>query len=157
MRDNVIPLPYEIDFAIYDFATKKLLHKIYSFYGEHSAAYLRHLTHTHSIWYEAIKNADTTITKEKIKEFFKANIINDIKDYILSTTKADIAQIENAEDGWWMNYDSGIPAEDITEYLLKVKKKKEGNKKIEKSFGLLKALEQLQFWKRTNPKISNWN
>ncbi|KJV77586.1 hypothetical protein RHORCCE3_2147 [Rickettsia hoogstraalii str. RCCE3] len=56
-----------------------------------------------------------------------------------------------------MNYDSGIPAEDITEYLLKVKKKKEGNKKIEKSFGLLKALEQLQFWKRTNPKISNWN
>ncbi|WP_410955896.1 hypothetical protein [Rickettsia koreansis] len=68
------------------------------------------------------------ITKEKIQEFFKANIINDIKDYILSITKEDIAQIENAEDVWWMNYDSGIPAEDITEYLLKVKKKKEGNK-----------------------------
>ncbi|XVN40742.1 MAG: DUF4065 domain-containing protein [Rickettsia endosymbiont of Argas persicus] len=127
-RDNVIPLPGEIDFAIYNLATKKLLHKVYSFYGEHSAAYLRHLTHTHSIWYAAIEKADNTITKEKIQEFFKANIINDIKDYILSTTKEDIAQIENAEDGWWMNYDSGIPAEDITEYLLKVKKKKEGNK-----------------------------
>ncbi|MCX4079744.1 DUF4065 domain-containing protein [Rickettsia hoogstraalii] len=124
-RDNVIPLPGEIDFAIYDLATKKLLHKVYSFYGEHSAAYLRNLTHTHSIWYEAIENTDTTITKEQIQEFFKANIINDIKDYLLSTTKEDIAQIENAEDGWWMNYDSGVPAEDITEYLLKEKKKKQ--------------------------------
>ncbi|WP_419234568.1 Panacea domain-containing protein [Rickettsia endosymbiont of Nabis limbatus] len=124
-RDNVIPLPGEIDFAIYDLATKKLLHKVYSFYGEHSAAYLRNLTHTHSIWYEVIENTDTTITKEQIQEFFKANIINDIKDYLLSTTKADIAQIENAEDGWWMNYDSGVPAEDITEYLLKEKKKKQ--------------------------------
>lgn len=123
-RDNVIPLPYEIDFAIYTELQKKLIHKVYSFYGAHSAAYLRNLTHTHSIWYEAIEKADNTITKEKIQEFFKANIINNIKDYILSITKEDIAQIENAEDGWWMNYDSGVLAEDITEYLLKAKKKK---------------------------------
>lgn len=122
-RDNVIPLPCEIDFAIYTELQKKLIHKVYSFYGAHSAAYLRNLTHTHSIWYEAIEKADNTITKEKIQEFFKANIINNIKDYILSITKEDIAQIENAEDGWWMNYDSGVPAEDITEYLLKAKKK----------------------------------
>lgn len=124
-RDNVIPLPCEIDFAIYTELQKKLIHKVYSFYGAHSAAYLRNLTHTHSIWYEAIEKADNTITKEKIQEFFKANIINNIKDYILSITKEDIAQIENAEDGWWMNYDSGVLAEDITEYLLKAKKKRQ--------------------------------
>ncbi|MDR0330064.1 MAG: hypothetical protein LBH99_05385 [Rickettsia sp.] len=52
-------------------------------------------------------------------KFFKTDVIKDIKDYLLSISKKDIVQIENAEDQWWMNYDSGVPAEDITEQFLK--------------------------------------
>ncbi|WP_236682657.1 hypothetical protein [Rickettsia felis] len=99
------------------------MYKIFSLYGEHSARYLRNLTHKHSIWREAIESSDNTITKEKIQEFFKANIVNDIKDYILLITEDDIQQMENAEDQWWMNYDSGVPAEDVTNEILEAKKR----------------------------------
>ncbi|WP_395476457.1 Panacea domain-containing protein [Rickettsia endosymbiont of Pantilius tunicatus] len=126
LQDGPIAAPGEMDFDIYTQQQKNLIYKIYSIYGEHTAGYLRNLTHQHSIWLEAIGNIDHTMTKEKIQEFFKVNIINNIRDYILLINKEDLEQIENAEDQWWMNYDSGVPAEDITEQLLKAKQKQEG-------------------------------
>ena len=114
-----IPPPGEIDFDIYSKNQKELIYKVYSFYGEHTAAYLRNLTHTHSIWCEAIIRQNKIITKEEMCKFFKTDVIKNIKDYLLSISKENIVQIKNAEDQWWMNYDSGVPAEDITEQLLK--------------------------------------
>lgn len=48
------------------------------------------------------------------------------KDKIENIDELKSLEAENDEefiedDEWWMNYDSGVPAEDITEYLLKVK------------------------------------
>lgn len=126
LQDGPIAAPGEMDFDIYTQQQKNLIYKIYSIYGEHTASYLRNLTHRHSIWLEAIESINHTMTKEKIQDFFKVNIINNIKDYILLINKEDLEQIENAEDQWWMNYDSGVPAEDITEQLLKAKQKQEG-------------------------------
>lgn len=131
LKDGPIAAPGEMDFDIYTEQQKNLMYKIFSLYGEHSARYLRNLTHTHSIWCEAIESSDNTITKEKIQEFFKANIVNDIKDYILLITEDDIQQIENAEDQWWMNYDSGVPAEDVTNEILEAKKELKEGKGIE--------------------------
>ncbi|WP_250311724.1 Panacea domain-containing protein [Rickettsia endosymbiont of Oedothorax gibbosus] len=122
---NIIPTPREIDFDIYSQKQKGLIYKVYSLYGEHTAAYLRNLTHTHSIWCKAIMCDNKIITKEEMHKFFQTDVIKDIKDYLLSISKEDIAQIENAEDQWWMNYDSIVPAEDITKQLLKAKKRKE--------------------------------
>ncbi len=39
--------------------------------------------------------------------------------------------MENAEDQWWMNYDSGVPAEDVTNEILEAKKELKEGKGIE--------------------------
>ncbi|KJW03944.1 D12 class N6 adenine-specific DNA methyltransferase family protein [Rickettsia argasii T170-B] len=75
------------------------------------------------------KLLDSHKAKHSKEHYYQVRANNDSSDpikitAILSITKEDIIQIENAEDRWWINYDSGIPAEDITEYLLKVKRKK---------------------------------
>ncbi|SPR15624.1 Uncharacterised protein [Orientia tsutsugamushi] len=85
-----------------------MIYKIYSSYGEHTASYLRDLTHLHSIWQQAIIRSSRVITKEEMRKFFK-NHIKNIEDYLLPVSKKDTAEIANAEDQWWMNYDSGIP------------------------------------------------
>ncbi|KJV53554.1 hypothetical protein OTSGILL_0613 [Orientia tsutsugamushi str. Gilliam] len=48
------------------------------------------------------------ITKEEMRIFFK-NHIKNIEDYPLPISKKDIAEIVNAEDQWWMNYDTSVP------------------------------------------------
>jgi|GEM_PF-483213 len=129
-----IPAPSEMDFDIYTEQQKHFIYKIYSIYGEISAHSLSDLTHMHSIWQEAIKRKDTTITKQEMHKFFQNFFVDiryiDTKQNFLSPTSKDLEEIENAEDQWWMNYDSGVPAENITEQLLKAKQKKEG-KEIE--------------------------
>ncbi|WP_341792630.1 Panacea domain-containing protein [Rickettsia endosymbiont of Ceutorhynchus obstrictus] len=126
-----IPAPGEMDFDIYTEQQKHFIYKIYSIYGEISAHRLSDLTHMHSIWQEAIERKDTTITKQEMHKFFQKFFTDTYtKDNFLLLLPKDIEEIENAEDQWWMNYDSGVPAEDITEQLLKAKQKKEG-KKIE--------------------------
>lgn len=85
-----------------------LIYNIYSFYGEHTAAYLRDLIRQHAIWQQAIICTNRIITKEEMSKFFK-NQIKDIKDYLLVPAKENIVQIKNAEDRWLMNYDNGIP------------------------------------------------
>ncbi|SPM44504.1 Uncharacterised protein [Orientia tsutsugamushi] len=105
---NAIPAPGEIDFSIYTRQQKELIYKIYSSYGEHTASYLHDLTHLHSIWQQAIIRSSRVITKEEMREFFK-NHIKNIEDYLLPVSKKDTAEIVNAEDQWWMNYDSGVP------------------------------------------------
>ncbi|WP_425362776.1 Panacea domain-containing protein [Candidatus Tisiphia endosymbiont of Hybos culiciformis] len=107
-EDDGIPPPEEIRFAIYSKNQKELIYKVYSFYGEHTAAYLRNLIHTHSIWCEAIIRQNKIITKEEMCKFFKTDVIRDIKDYLLSISKEDITQIENAEAQWCMNYTLGF-------------------------------------------------
>lgn len=54
-----------MDFDIYTQQQKNLIYKIYSIYGEHTASYLRNLTHLHSIWLEAIGNIDHTMDQRK--------------------------------------------------------------------------------------------
>ncbi|WP_371218391.1 hypothetical protein ACA350_07490 [Orientia tsutsugamushi] len=80
---------------------------IWRSYGEHTASYLRDLTHLHSIWQQAIIGPSRVITKEEMRIFFK-NHIKNIEDYLLSVSKKDTAEIANAEDQWLMNYDSGV-------------------------------------------------
>ncbi|KJV77759.1 Panacea domain-containing protein [Orientia tsutsugamushi] len=105
---NAIPAPGEIDFSIYTNQQKELIYKIYSSYGEHTASYLRDLTHLHSIWQQAIIRPSRVITKEEMRIFFK-NHIKNIEDYLLPISKKDTAEIVNAEDQWWMNYDTSVP------------------------------------------------
>ncbi|KJV69984.1 hypothetical protein [Orientia tsutsugamushi] len=69
---------------------------------------MRDLTHLHSIWQQAIIRPSRVITKEEMRIFFK-NHIKNIEDYLLPISKKDTAEIVNAEDQWWMNYDSGVP------------------------------------------------
>lgn len=116
---NTLPAPGEIDFDIYTSQHKELIYKVYSEYGEHSASYLRNLTHTHSIWQEAYETPQQIIPQEKIKEFFK-NLLDkgSIKSDFLSITPKDKQGIKTAEDEWWMNYDSGVLCEKITEDVL---------------------------------------
>ncbi|HJD56401.1 MAG TPA: DUF4065 domain-containing protein [Rickettsia endosymbiont of Pyrocoelia pectoralis] len=129
LKDGPIAAPGEMDFDIYTEQQKNFIYKIYSIYGEHTASYLRKLTHTHSIWQEAINNPDNhIITKKKIQEFFKTNVIKDIENLLLANIQEDSWQIELAEDQWWMNYDSGVPAEDIADQLLELKKELEEGK-----------------------------
>ncbi|WP_371219570.1 Panacea domain-containing protein [Orientia tsutsugamushi] len=105
---NAIPAPGEIDFSIYTRQQKEGIYKIYSSYGEHTASYLRNLTHLHSIWQQAIIRPSRVITKEEMRIFFK-NHIKNIEDYLLPVSKKDTAEIVNAEDQWWMNYDTSVP------------------------------------------------
>ncbi|MCC8369490.1 MAG: DUF4065 domain-containing protein [Rickettsia endosymbiont of Oxypoda opaca] len=132
LKNGPIAAPGEMDFDIYNQQQKGFIYKIYSVYGEHTAHYLSNLTHTHSIWQEAIKREDTTITKQEMQNFFQKFFTDteDAKHNFSFLTPKDMEEIENAEDRWWMSYDSGVPAEDITEQLLKAKQKQEG-KKIE--------------------------
>jgi uncharacterized phage-associated protein len=73
-KDGVIPAPGEIEFDQYEQQVKELIYRVYSVYGEHSAYYLRNLTHTHSIWKEAFAKGGEIITKEKMLKFFKNSI-----------------------------------------------------------------------------------
>lgn len=116
LKDGPIPVPGEIDFDIYTNQQKQLIYKVYTTYGEHTAYYLRNLTHTHSIWKEARQNQNElqVINQCEIKKFFKTQIC----DNFLSITKEDILNIENAEDQWWINYDCGISSHDATNEIL---------------------------------------
>jgi uncharacterized phage-associated protein len=118
LKDGPIAAPGEIDFDIYSQSDKELIYKVYSTYGEHSASYLRNLTHEHVIWQEAIRSLDKVIEQEKIKIFFEKVIPEDF----LLISKEDALKIEDAEDQWWMNYDSGIPSEDVTTEALQLLK-----------------------------------
>ncbi len=110
-----LPSPGEMDFDIYTQQQKELIYKIYAQYGEYTASSLRNLTHEHSIWKEAYKTDEQIIIKDKIKYFFKKlKQEGEIKDNFLSISAKDKDAIINAEDKWWMNYDSGVPSEDIS-------------------------------------------
>ncbi|MCC8398620.1 MAG: DUF4065 domain-containing protein [Rickettsia endosymbiont of Labidopullus appendiculatus] len=113
-KDSAIPAPGEIDFDLYDKEEKELIYKVYAVYGEHTASYLRQLTHEHSIWRDAMPMDDKIISKQKMSKFFKRLINTDF----LFMSQEDELTIETAEDQWWMNYDSGIPAEDVTNEIL---------------------------------------
>jgi len=108
---NAIPAPGEIDFDLYSRQQKELIYKVYAVYGEHTASYLRNLTHTHQIWRDAMSGKDKIIDQHKMQNFFKALIKSDF----LSLTKEDSEVIVTAEDEWWMNYDDGEPVDDVTE------------------------------------------
>lgn len=112
---NAIPQPAEMNFDIYDKTTKHLIYKVYKEYGEHSASYLRNISHAHTSWNKAFfNNEDKTIDYLDIKEDFSSNnLIND-----LNISESDIQAINDIEDEWWMNYDCGEPSEDITERLI---------------------------------------
>lgn len=113
---NTIPLPAEMDFDIYSQSTKELIFKTYSIYGEHSASYLLQVSHDdHLSWREAYNSLDKTLDTDLIKKDFIKYINN--KEFEIS--EIDIAKIVQAEDEWWMNYDSGEPVEDITEEVNK--------------------------------------
>lgn len=117
LKDGPIPLPGEMDFDIYTNRQKALIYKIYTTYGEHSASFLRNLSHTHSIWQQALRNPkNQIIEKDKIQKFFESEV-KELDDF-LSITKEDIVNIENAEDQWWMNYDCGVPSHDVTKEIL---------------------------------------
>lgn len=111
---NVIPPPGEIDFEIYTKQQKELIYKVYAEYGEHTASFLLKLTHGHSIWVDAFNSQDKIIYQDKIGGFFKKLID---KNFLLVSSE-DSQRITNAEDEWWMNYDSGIFSEDITSQIL---------------------------------------
>lgn len=112
---NAIPPPPEMDFDIYDKDTKYLLYKVYKEYGEHSASYLRNISHDHKSWKNAFYNSeDKTINYSDItKDFVQNSLINDLK-----LSEADVRAINDIEDEWWMNYDCGEPSEDVTERLI---------------------------------------
>ena len=111
---NSIPQPAEMDFDIYDNTTKHLIHKVYMEYGEHSASYLRNLSHSHISWQKAVSSYDKTINYSDIKIDFTSH--NPIKN--LNMSNLDIQAIIDVEDRWWMDYDCGEPSEDITERLI---------------------------------------
>ncbi|WP_341750164.1 Panacea domain-containing protein [Candidatus Tisiphia endosymbiont of Sialis lutaria] len=113
-KDSAIPTPGEIDFDLYDREEKTLIYKVYAVYGEYTASYLRQLTHEHSIWRDAMATDNKIISKQKMSEFFKRLINTDF----LLMSKEDELTIETAEDQWWMNYDSGVLAEDMTNEIL---------------------------------------
>ena len=77
---------------------------MHSIYGEHSASYLRNQNHQHSIWRESFSKEDQIIIKEVIKNYFSTIISPDF------LSISDKKYIIEAEDRWWMNYDSGVPA-----------------------------------------------
>lgn len=57
------------------------------------------------------------------------------KNEIKNIDKLKSPEAENDEefiedDEWWMNYDSGVPAEDITEQLLKAKARLKAGKGV---------------------------
>jgi uncharacterized phage-associated protein len=108
---NAIPAPGEIDFDLYSRQQKELIYKVYAVYGEHTASYLRNLTHEHQIWSDAMLSKDKILAQDKMQKFFKALI----KPAFLSITKEDSAAIVRAEDEWWMSYDDGEPVEDVTD------------------------------------------
>jgi hypothetical protein len=58
-----------------------------------------------------MESQDKVMSQHKMQKFFK--II--VEPNFLSISKEDSQSIINAEDEWWMNYDSGVPAEDVTE------------------------------------------
>ena len=113
-KDSAIPAPDEIDFDLYDREEKTLIHKVYAVYGKYTTYYLRQLTHEHSIWRNAMATDNKIISKQKMSEFFKRLINTDF----LLMSKEDELTIETAEDQWWMNYDSGVLAEDMTNEIL---------------------------------------
>lgn len=117
LKDGNIPTPGEMDFEIYSQQDKELIYKVHSVYGEHSASYLRNLTHKHVIWEKAYNNIeDNIITKDAIKRYF----LSIYKDrFSIHLSEEDKLAIINAEDEWWMNYDSGIPSTDETLNILK--------------------------------------
>ncbi|WP_341754533.1 Panacea domain-containing protein [Candidatus Tisiphia endosymbiont of Dioctria rufipes] len=126
-KDSAIPAPGEIDFELYKKEEKELIYKVYSVYGEHTASYLRHLTHEHSIWRDAIATDNKIISKQKMSEFFK-RLIN--PEFFLISEEDDL-KITVAEDQWWMNYDSGVPAEDVTNEILESIEELKAGKGIE--------------------------
>ncbi|KJV52308.1 hypothetical protein OTSGILL_1634 [Orientia tsutsugamushi str. Gilliam] len=81
---NAIPAPGEIDFSIYTRQQKELIYKIYSSYGEHTASYLRNLTHLHSILQQAIIPPSSVLLKEEMKNISKKSYKKYLK--ILSFT-----------------------------------------------------------------------
>lgn len=111
---NAIPLPGEIDFTIYDTEIKALIYRVYSTCGEHTAWYLSNLSHTHKGWQEACKTDEKVLDEKEIKK--DCTVL--FEKETLKLSKEEIDVIETAEDEWWMNYNTGEPSEDITEYLL---------------------------------------
>lgn len=114
-ENNSIPQPPEIDFDIYNNDIKYLIYKVYKEYGEHSASYLRNISHSHTAWKRAFyENADKIIDYSDVKlDFTKSNLILD-----LTISNSDRQIIDDVEDEWWMSYDCGEPSEDISEYLI---------------------------------------
>jgi uncharacterized phage-associated protein len=111
---SAIPNPSEMNFDIYDETTKHLIYKVYSVYGEHTASYLRNLSHKHTSWQKAFNSYDKTLDYSDVKtDFTQESIIRD-----LDMSDSDLQAITDAEDRWWMEYDCGEPSEDITEHLV---------------------------------------
>ena len=65
---------YDKDFNIQiDEDTEGILEEVYEKYGQYSAWKLRNMTHSETPWQSTELNE--TISKEKIKEFFKTTIL----------------------------------------------------------------------------------
>ncbi len=115
--NNTIPQPPEMDFDIYNQSIKNLIYKVYNIYGEHTASYLRNLSHEHTAWKNAHNSNEKIIDYNEVKNDF----VN--SDHLNNLDISDIEQqaIIDSEDRWWMSYDCGVPSEDITDRLLEHK------------------------------------
>lgn len=99
-------LPREIDFDLYSQQEKELMFKVYSLYMD----VLRGLN---------IKGE---------KEVFR---MIEFSSGFLVLSDEDRQAIITAEDKWWMQYNSGVPSEDVTQEILESKKELEAGKGIE--------------------------
>jgi hypothetical protein len=72
------------------------------------------LTHGHLIWKNAFDSKDKIIYPDTMKDFFRTFI----DDKFLLISAEDSQKIVNAEDEWWMNYNSGVPFGDVTNEIL---------------------------------------
>ena len=87
---------------------------MYTVYGEHTASYLRNLSHNHLSWQKAFNNYDKTLDYLDIKtDFIQESAIKD-----LDISNSDLQAIADAEDRWWIEYDCGEQSENITEHLI---------------------------------------
>ena len=114
-RNNSLPAPGEMDFDSYKGDEKRLIYKVHSVYGKYSVSYLGKQNRQHSIWRKAFSKENKIITKKAIRNHFSKIISLNF----LSTSVNDEEYIIDAEDRWWMNYDSGEPVEDVTERVNK--------------------------------------
>lgn len=70
-----IPVPTDLDPAIYDERTGKLLDEVYGVYGQFSAWKLRSMTHEEPPWQEA-SHTNGIIQHDSMRNYFQQFIVN---------------------------------------------------------------------------------